>query len=187
MTEGEKTEPNYFKAFAKNVLVTIKTVHAGAGPLRAVDKAMRASTEARRKYGEGYDEVWCVFDKDNIPPADFNEAIDKASRSNIAMAYSVPCFELWFLLHFQRVDAETTCGTCIEKLTKHIEKEFNKSYAKNEEMMYTMLSARQDEAIKGAEQLEKTWGTRCRISPAKRNPSTVVHRLVKRLLESSRP
>ncbi len=48
------------------------------------------------------DEFWCVFDVEwprNHPG--LKEAVQQARRSDIQLAVSNPCFELWLILHFQ--------------------------------------------------------------------------------------
>ena len=46
-----------------------------------------------------YDQVWCVFDHDEHET--FEKAIRKARDENIKVAFSIPCFEFWYLLHFE--------------------------------------------------------------------------------------
>lgn len=41
-----------------------------------------------------------VFDKDDFPDEDFNNAIQKAKAQGIKVAYSNQAFEYWFILHF---------------------------------------------------------------------------------------
>jgi hypothetical protein len=43
--------------------------------------------------------VWCVFDCDEH--ARLKPAIDQATALELSLAVSNPCFDLWFLLHFQ--------------------------------------------------------------------------------------
>jgi len=49
---------------------------------------------------KAFDEVWCVFDKDDFPDQDFNQAIVLASAKGFRVAYSNQAFEYWLLLHF---------------------------------------------------------------------------------------
>ncbi|MFT4628841.1 MAG: hypothetical protein ACI8PZ_007537, partial [Myxococcota bacterium] len=46
-----------------------------------------------------YDEVWCVFDRDEHER--FADACQMARDNNLQVAASNPCFELWLLLHFR--------------------------------------------------------------------------------------
>lgn len=50
-----------------------------------------------------FDVIWCVFDcdvLDHTRPKDFDEIYDRAKRKGIRFAESLPCFEVWFLLHY---------------------------------------------------------------------------------------
>ncbi len=61
---------------------------------------------ARRLAAEGYDYVFCVLDMDDLikKPALLREYLRERARNrqnrNILFVESMPCFELWFLLHF---------------------------------------------------------------------------------------
>lgn len=48
-----------------------------------------------------YEQVWCVFDKDNFKANDFNSAINLAESNGFKVAYSNQAFEYWLLLHFE--------------------------------------------------------------------------------------
>src|SRR4051812_24536345 len=91
--EGEKTEPNYFRAFRVPGLDL--RVH-GAGDntknLVLIADELRSQDE--------YDQVWCVFDRDSFPADRFNAALEMAQSRGIRVAYSNEAFELWYLLHF---------------------------------------------------------------------------------------
>ena len=47
-----------------------------------------------------YDQIWCVFDKDDFSDNDFNYAIHLANKLNFYTAYSNQAFEYWLILHF---------------------------------------------------------------------------------------
>lgn len=107
--EGENTEPCYFKSFP----VPTKTVliEGGCGSKTSlVDYALKIRDN--EEYAER--EVWCVFDYDIKPdealtqPRDFNNAIIKAGHHGIKVAWSNDAFELWFILHFQKLDVPLT-------------------------------------------------------------------------------
>lgn len=91
--EGKNTEPSYFNKF-KLSTATIKSVGEGYNTLTLVDRAKKLSEE------EDYDQVWCVFDKDDFPDENFNSAIFKAEKMGFKVAYSNQAFEYWLILHF---------------------------------------------------------------------------------------
>src|SRR5437867_9967969 len=79
--EGEKTEPNYFKSFRVPGVV-LKVLGIGQNTIRLVREAIK-----RKREGD-YDQIWCVFDRNSVPPQHFNDAIDLAEREGIKVAYS---------------------------------------------------------------------------------------------------
>lgn len=96
--EGICTEPDYFKAF-RMTTATIKAVGQGMNTISLVNKAISIrDTDMKKK--RTYDQCWVVFDKDDFPANDFNQAIALAERNGFRVAYSNQAFEYWFLLHF---------------------------------------------------------------------------------------
>lgn len=186
--EGEKTEPNYFKNFPKqigNIVYDIELEGGGISTLKVVEKAI----ELRDKSKQKYDRVWAVFDKDSFKPNSFNSAIFKAKANGIECAWSNEAFELWYLLHFHnRVTAMSR-----DEYKKAIEDAINDKigdkkrkfkYEKNNPNMYAILNkiGRQDLAIKWASDLnEKLEGE----AFANYNPITQVFKLVEELIGKS--
>jgi hypothetical protein len=170
---GEQTEPNYFKAFrTPKVVVTVQAI--GKSPKEVVEKARKKIQEERRQ-GEEYDQVWCVFDRDEFPNQDFNEAIALARRLGMKVAYSNEAFELWYLLHFQYLVTGMSRRDYIDRLKSL----FGHPYAKNSEAMYTELEGHITNAMRNAERLLTQYEP---LNPAQDNPSTTVHLLVEQLL-----
>jgi hypothetical protein len=104
--EGENTEPGYFCKFP----VPTKTVLIEGG--RNTKNALVDYALELQKSGDyGGREIWCVFDFDVKPdeaatqPQDFNSAILKAQQHGLKVAWSNDAFELWFVLHYQKLDA----------------------------------------------------------------------------------
>ena len=106
--EGRKTEPDYLRALKQepavrdlaSVDIRIDLDASGAVPLTLVKAAADARASAHGQQGE-IDEVWCLFDVEapqNHPKLD--EAVAKAEESDVRLAVSNPCFELWLALHF---------------------------------------------------------------------------------------
>lgn len=92
--EGANTEPGYFNQF-RLTSATVKTVGAGCNTVSLVNQAQILSKNGH------YNHVWCVFDKDDFPADDFNEAIRLASNLGFGVAYSNQAFEYWLILHFE--------------------------------------------------------------------------------------
>jgi hypothetical protein len=176
VSEGARTEPNYFKAFREDlhtILVNIEIEGIGANTDSLVEEAVRLKKQAI-KDGTPYDEIWAVFDRDSFPPDHFNRAFHIADSNKIKTAYSNEAFELWFLLHFDYIDSGLSRSLYQEKLTTRL----GFLYQKNDPQMYSYLRARQDDAISNAKRLFSQY---TQSKPERDNPSTTVYLLVQEL------
>ena len=186
--EGEKTEVNYFKAFdvPKTIEVTVRG--EGKNSLSLVEKAIKIIDNL--KQDDSFDQIWCVFDKDNCSKEQFNQAERLAKQKNIKIAYSNEAFEIWFILHFQYLDIATSRSEYLTILTKQMQKYglLNKEekYAKNREDMYEKLKPYQTTAITNAAKLIQD-RDEAKKHPFDANPSTTVQELVQELNINSRP
>ena len=167
--EGGKTEPNYFKCFRPANIVVI-----GLG--QNTDSLVREAIRLQNK--DDFDQVWCVFDRDNFPAHNFNLAFSLATSNNIQIVYSNEAFELWYFLHFDYLDAGITRHQYIEKLNDIMLKQFSRKYAKNSTEMYDLLLNFQSTAIKNANTLLQNYPN---LNPESDKPSTTVHLLVEEL------
>lgn len=107
--EGTRTEPDYIKALklepavreSASVDIRVDLAASGAVPLTLVNAAAEARARSSQEQGE-VDQVWCLFDVEwprNHP--DLPEARARAEVSDVRLAISNPCFELWLALHFE--------------------------------------------------------------------------------------
>lgn len=170
--EGEKTEPNYFKSFRLSS-AEVQIVGCGHNTKSLVEKAIDIRKKAKGE-NRNYNQVWCVFDKDDFPMDQFNAAIELAKRKKIKLAYSNESFELWYLLHFNFYDSHLSRVQYMKKLSKLLKH----NYQKNSTVIYKELLGKQETAIRNAERLLKSYNP---SNPGKDNPSTTVHHLVKEL------
>lgn len=166
LCEGEKTEPNYYKSFrVSNLSVSIEGI--GIDPYNLVKKAVERKAE--------YDQIWCVFDRDDISKKKFNQAVSLAKSEKIEIAYSIECFELWYILHFEYLDAAIHRKQYFKKLSTLL----NEKYKKNDAHIYNKLSDNlQKTAIKNSKKLLRTYNQKNHYD---NNPSTTVHNLVMEL------
>jgi len=171
--EGGKTEPNYFRKFRVPQLVA-QVEGLGMNTIGLVQRAL----ELREQ--DEYDQVWCVFDKDDFPDRNFNAAITLARRNGVKVAYSNQSFELWYVLHFYYMDNALPRADYMRMLSK----ELKHDYEKNSATIYEELRQRQDTAIRNAERLLNQYHP---IRPSRDDPSTTVYKLVQQLLEHSNP
>lgn len=92
--EGENTEPSYFRKF-KLSTATIRAIGEGYNTTSLVNRTLQLANKKK------YDQVWCVFDKDDFSIDDFNSSIQIAESNNFGVAYSNQAFEYWILLHLE--------------------------------------------------------------------------------------
>src|SRR5712691_1364384 len=182
--EGEKTEPEYLKGLQKlhrlsNANITI-VPGDGNDPVSIVDHAL----EAYRRADGDFDRVFCVFDRDGH--ANYQQALDMIAESSLRKKRklqaipSVPCFEIWILLHFSystapfmRTGNKSACDNVIDAVRDHVPE-----YQKAMTGVFEHLQPHTDRAVSHAERL-----ARHNRETLTENPATRVHELVKYLRE----
>ena len=182
--EGEKTEPNYFRAFTErwSEVKEIKVAGCGCSTCQLIIEAKKLREKLERERMVPFDRVWLVFDKDEFK--DFNKAIADAKKEGMNCAWSNQAFELWYVLHFQYldtgVDRKQYIGMIEDKVMKASKSKTFK-YKKNDVGFYQILQEHGDEeqAIKRAQKLRKIRGEKKNY--AAHNPRTEVDLLVKEL------
>ena len=184
--EGENTEPSYFKQFRLST-ATIKPVGEGYNTVSLVNRAIQLSLE------KVYDQVWCVFDKDDFSDFDFNDAIHIAETQNFGVAYSNQAFEYWILLHFDdHQGGGMHRNDYNEKLNYHL-KPFGLVYEGESSKIITEEIFRLLEGVDEKLHIERynlaisrakrNNSNLSHISPAKEESSTTVFELVEELLK----
>jgi hypothetical protein len=138
--EGEKTEYYYFTCLREDLKsnnIKIKVKGEGQNTLSLVKKAINIKNNEK---SASYDQVWCVFDKDNYTKEQFNQAEGLAQKENIKIAYSNEAFEIWYILHFQYLDTATPRDRYGSILTNQMRKLGlvceKEKYEKNRENIY---------------------------------------------------
>ena len=179
--EGEVTEPAYFNdvRLHERGIIDLEVVHGGVPKTvveRAVEMKKQSEREAKRLKDENrrFDRIWCVFDVDVHPFV--AEARQRAQAHAIDLAVSNPCFELWFLLHFQSQTAHLE-----RQRVQRICREYMPGYEKAPPC--DVLRPHQTAAMERAAQLENWQEQR---DNAGANPSTGVHRLVREIQTACR-
>jgi len=184
--EGENTEPSYFKQFRLSS-ATIKPIGEGYNTLSLVRRAMQLSQE------KTYDQVWCVFDKDDFTTNDFNNAITLAEANGFGVAYSNQAFEYWILLHFDDHQGagmhRRDYNDRLNELLKPFEETYDGENSKiiTEEIFEILegidVRAKTYRIDLAIERAERNYNLLSHVSPAMEESSTTVFRLVKELLK----
>jgi hypothetical protein len=178
--EGEKTEPEYLKGLQKfhrlsNANITI-VPGDGNDPVSIVKHALHA--------GGDFDRVFCVFDRDGH--ANYQQALDLLANSSLgkkgklAAITSVPCFEIWILLHFGYTAApfavaggRSACDNVVRAIREHMP-EYQKALGGIFEQLQPHVEAALTHGNRLAQHNRDT---------GSENPGTKIHELVKYLRE----
>ena len=122
--EGHKTEPQYFSEIQKRWKIQrlrIAPTTDASSPKDVVERAVEYQRRFQRRMEVAFDQVWCVFDHD--AHGTFEKARDKAAKAQIRVAYSIPCFEFWYLLHFEYTTRPfRNCREVESQLKQHIKR-----------------------------------------------------------------
>ncbi|KAA2238831.1 RloB domain-containing protein [Chitinophaga agrisoli] len=182
VSEGIRTEPNYFKYLAgmlpRHLIETVSVKGAGDNTVNVVRKAIAMRNE-RLKNPElpKFDEVWAVYDKDDFPDKNFHEAIALAQREEIESAHSNQSFELWYILHFEFLQSALHRSDYIAKLSDYLGVEYQKNSVALIKRIHTEGNV--DRALSWAYELEQLHKGRL---PSRSCPYTRVYILVDRLI-----
>ncbi|MBC8394429.1 MAG: RloB domain-containing protein [Deltaproteobacteria bacterium] len=184
--EGAKTEPNYFKHLIRQLRLSTKVLvigkECGSAPKSIVEHAIQ---QIHQEGDNPYDQVWCVFDVEIPKNESLNEAYNniitykpaKNSPTKLKHALTNPCFEYWYILHFEKVGKAFNSNRKVIHHLKKLHPEYDKASKEICEEIYQNLET----AISHAKGIirEKHCGDDLR----EYNPSTHVHLLVQYLQE----
>lgn len=187
VTEGERTEPLYFKGIQKQIkdkiggtvdvieVPTIEIFGAGSATGKLIEITERLVKEAKIIYQN----IWVVFDKDDFE--DFDEAIKSGENMGYKIAWSNQSFEYWLYMHFCYSDSALHRDEWNKKLDE-IFAQYNLgegSYRKNYEDIYNIVDSFDgvNTAIRNAKRRMDSFDNNKDL-PSKYDPGTKVHELV---------
>jgi len=178
--EAEKTEPIYFSHLVTKLdlgSVNVKILRKPrSNPLKIVEFALdtqeNTSTSSTRTE---YDKIWCVLDvESSVANKNLQDAIELAKSKRINIILSNPCFEYWYILHFERISPKMkNCKDAIRMLDRYI-----KDYRKNDAGIFNKVSKKTMEAIENS---KSVFNNCLGNTVIECNPSTNVHELVEYL------
>lgn len=186
VSEGSKTEPFYLNEIRANYRLSTTNVQVqhsqfGTSPLKVVEYAEHLfvnGDEAKNIQPRAFEQVYVVFDRDDHDS--YHNALAKAEslddklknedkqRVKFEAIASVPCFELWLLLHFEDVLAPLHRTEVYQRLRQYLTE-----YDKGQPGHYAQTQQNLDEAKRRAEHLAE-------LTTAHNadEPYTDMHRLV---------
>lgn len=215
--EDSVSEKIYFSSFQTDKL----KINAIGNQKSGLNNVLKAIVHCRQNElfgdnecinGDGL-QVWCVFDRDycnnpytkDINDVGFDESLDMACKHNINVAWSNDCFELWVLLHYEDVNADTPIlrNAYYDRLTSIMKNDSNPNESLKKALVHSTFSYKKDlkqknnfkdiilpvlqdkekrtAAIQRAEYLEEHFSARS-VSPHDKCPCTMVHKLVNELI-----
>jgi hypothetical protein len=132
-----------------------------------------------------FEHRWIVIDRDSERTnggghtlADFNTALQQArqKRPKVSVAWSNPCFELWYLLHFRYQNT----GTDRVQIQGQLSNALGLKYDKSDPNLFILIIANLPDALRNAKRLHTDFQEQG-LSADKSNPCTTVYQLVELL------
>lgn len=190
ITEGEQTEPNYFKGIKEQIQIkmggyisiehkpTIEVQGEGMNTVSLVERTNEIVNRSKIMYQN----VWIVMDKDDF--AQFDEAIELAHKAGYKVAWSNQSFEYWLYLHFNYSDSALHRDQWCEKLSDifHRNDIANGTYEKNDPKIYEYLNQFDGAKTAIAHAKRRMSSYNRTIKPSHYDPGTTVHVLVEELM-----
>jgi hypothetical protein len=138
VSEGSKTEPNYFREIRTiyrlhTANVKVLPGELGTAPIQVVQYAKKLfenGDHQKQIQPRAFEQVYAVFDRDDHESY-FNalrlaESLDGKLKNDAKQSIrfqaiaSIPSFELWLLLHYEEIQASIQRDDVIRRLKQHI-------------------------------------------------------------------
>ena len=160
VSEGSKTEPNYFKEIRAeyrlhSANVEVQPGALGTQPIQVVEYARELFEKGDSHKGirpRVFEQVYAVFDRDDHPT--FHDALVRARALDgtlkndlkqpvkFAAIPSRPSFEFWLLLHFEDVQNLIHRNEAMRRLKRHLpdyDKGYGKAFAETKSELQTAI------------------------------------------------
>lgn len=160
VTEGSKTEPNYFREIRatyrlRTANIALQPCTRGTSPLQVVQYAKELFENGdhhKQIQRRAFEQVYAVFDRDDH--ASYFDALQLAMSLNnklrndlkqpvrFTAIASVPSFELWLLLHYADIQAPIHRDEVMRRLKQHIpayEKGASNAFAATKALLETAM------------------------------------------------
>lgn len=181
--EDSKSSPEYFDKFRKelrlsSVKVEVCGEECGSAPISVVDfakeKKLKVETSTVR---DDYEDIFCVVDVDDHPT--LGDAVQKARDNDLRLIISNPCFEYWYILHFEKIGSSySNRQQLYRKLESFLGQQYDKSGCEFFETVYQLTETAIDNS---KEILRSQWHNEEDLR--KCDPSTHVHRIVECMMD----
>lgn len=178
VSEGSKTEPNYFGEIRQayrihTANVVVRPSELGTAPIQVVQyaEALFASGDKHKNIQRrAFEQVYAVFDRDDH--GSYFEALERAESLDNKLKNdnkqfvrfraiaSVPSFELWLLLHYEEIQAPIHRDEVMRRLKNHIS-----NYKKGATCTFSITRERLPEATRRAQALATQFNARTAPEP----------------------
>lgn len=186
VTEGTKTEPEYFNAIKELInqqyseRIHLEICGRGENTVTLFESAKQLAENDPN----GCKHVWVVYDKDDFPAEHFNLTAELCENNSsdgrtYHAIWSNQCIELWFLLHFDYLQSDISRGEYFPKLNQRLRQSQKGDYKKNRKDMFEILRPKMDTAIANAKRL---YNEKQGLTPTEAAPCTTVFQLIETLL-----
>ena len=163
VSEGSKTEPNYFREIrATHRLHTanIEVQHSelGTSPIQVVQYAKELFENGDRYkqiQRRAFEQIYAVFDRDDhdsyVEALNLAKSLDGKLRNDnrhpvkFEAIASVPSFEIWLLLHYENIQSPIHRDEVMRRLRQHVPE-----YEKGASNIFSMTRGRLDAATERA-------------------------------------
>ncbi|HJJ36883.1 MAG TPA: RloB family protein [Methanocorpusculum sp.] len=181
LTDGEKTEENYFTGLKDSLQegtpLSVE-IHTKIKVDRLIEKCNTLRNEdifpdfnpAR---------IWIVFDRDRV--VNFDAIIQEAKQIKCEVAWSNPCIEEWFWAYFDSLGSHTDSVTTNDLFKELFVTKTGRRYVKNLSNLYEILRTKgnEEKAIRRAEEKLISMKNSGVIRPSDMYSATTVFRLVR--------
>lgn len=186
VTEGSKTEPLYLEEIRAtyqlhSANVEVQPGRLGTAPIQVVRYAQQLFEDGDLRRGirpRSFDQVYVVFDRDDhksyfdalnlADSLDGKLHNDERQQVRFKSIASIPCFELWLLLHFEEIRAPIHRNEVMDRLQIHVP-----DYEKGKGDVFSITRNRLPDATERAASLARQ--ANAYTDPA---PYTALHDLV---------
>ena len=182
-TEGKnKTERLYFKTFNSDKVQMRFAKGGSTDPVNMVSELLSECKDMGFDPEAG-DMAYCVLDSDFSINKNNQMALadKKAKKNDLSLIVSSPCFEIWYLCHYEY---STKIFGSNEEVIDELKKRMPQ-YDKNKEDMYEILLQMKDNAVENAKKLEKyNLQSGKKLHTVEFMPSTEVYRIIETIVKA---
>lgn len=147
VSDDARTAPAYFNALKQDfkqklTIAIVPAPHDGASIPAIVGHAQQQRRALRKgRGGRATDAVWALIDTEG-DPAQQAEAFEaqRAVQGGVKVAVSIPCYELWTLLHLEDTGAYfLNCGKVLERVEALWKARFNQEFGPKAQADYAKI------------------------------------------------